>query len=57
MSEGGPGPAPFQRPRWLVPVAVVGAVLILIGVILAVDWRGGGDGDPGPQITGTTLPS
>jgi hypothetical protein len=55
MSDGGPGPAPFQRPRWMLPVAIIGAVLILLGVVLTVDW-GGGDDDPGPQITGTTLP-
>ncbi len=56
MSDGGPGPAPFQRPRWLLLVAVVGAVLILIGLALTVDWGGGDDGDDGPQITGTTQP-
>jgi hypothetical protein len=56
MSDGGPGPAPFKRPRWMLPVAVIGAVLILLGVILTFDWAGGDDDDPGPRITGTTQP-
>jgi hypothetical protein len=56
MSDGGPGPAPIGRPRWLLPVAIIGAVLILVAIVLAVDWSGDDD-DPGPQITGTTQPA
>jgi hypothetical protein len=57
MSDGGPGPGRFERPRWMLPVAVIGALLILVGIILSIEWRGdGGDGDPGPRITGTTQP-
>ena len=52
MSDGGPGPAPFHRPAWVVPLAIVGAVLILIGIVLTVDWSG--DDDPSVPITGTT---
>jgi hypothetical protein len=40
----------------MVPVAVIGALLILVGIVLAIDWKGGDDGDPGPRITGTTQP-
>jgi hypothetical protein len=56
MSDSGPGPAPFRRPRWMLPVAVIGAVLILVGIAIAFDWNGGGGDDPPPQITGTTQP-
>jgi hypothetical protein len=52
MSDSGPGPAPFKRPRWMAPVAIIGAVLILLGIVLTIDWDGGDD-DPGPQITTT----
>ena len=40
----------FQRPRWIVPAAVIGAVLLLIGIVLALDWTGGG-GDQPVRIT------
>jgi hypothetical protein len=56
MSDAGPGPGSFKRPRWLLPVALLGALLILVGVALSVDWNGAGD-EPGPQITGTTQPA
>jgi hypothetical protein len=56
LSDAGPGPAPFKRPPWMLPVAIIGALLILVGVALTVDWTGDDGDDPGPQITGTTLP-
>jgi hypothetical protein len=52
MSDRGPGPAPFRRPGWVVPVAIVGAVLIIIGIVLTIDWSG--DDEPPVPITGTT---
>lgn len=52
MSDRGPGPAPFKRPRWVLPVAIIGALLILIGIVLSIDWTG--DDDPPVPITGTT---
>jgi hypothetical protein len=40
----------------MLPVALVGALLILVGIALTVDWTSDSDDEPGPQITGTTLP-
>lgn len=51
MSAGPEQPPPsFHRPRWIVPVAIVGALFLVVGVILALDW-GGGDDNPPAQIT------
>jgi hypothetical protein len=55
MSDAGPGPSPLPRPRWLLPVAVLGALLILLGIVLAIDWSGGGNGDQPARVTGTTV--
>jgi hypothetical protein len=52
MSDRGPGPAPFRRPGWVLPVAILGAVLIIIGIVLTVDWSD--DDEPQVPITGTT---
>jgi hypothetical protein len=35
-------------------VAIVGALLILLGVIFTIDWSGDDSGDKPVQITGTT---
>jgi len=51
-AEPGPETTTFQRPPWMLPVAILGALLIIIGIVLTVDWS---DGDEPPiPITGTT---
>ena len=52
MSDRGPGPAPFRRPGWVLPVAILGAVVNIIGIVLTVDWSD--DDEPQVPITGTT---
>jgi hypothetical protein len=53
MSDGGPGPQPFERPRWVLPVALIGAVLIIVGLLLNVA-SDDGDDDRDVPVVGTT---
>ena len=52
MSDGGPGPQPFERPRWVLPVALVGAALILVGLLL--NAASNDDDDRDVPVIGTT---
>lgn len=42
------------RPRWIIPVAVAGAVLLFVGLVVGTVIGRGGDTRP-VQITGTTV--
>lgn len=42
------------RPRWIIPVAVVGALLLFVGLVVGTVIGRGGDTRP-VQITGTTV--
>lgn len=46
---------PFKRPRWAIPVAIIGAVLLLIGLTIGV-FLGSGDNKP-ITVTSTTSTS
>jgi hypothetical protein len=50
-----PEPPPFHRPRWVIPVAVVGAVLVVLGLALGIGLSAGGDDDKPITVTSTTV--
>ena len=44
----------IPRPRWIVPVAVIGAVLLFLGVVVGA-LLAANDDAPTVRITGTTV--
>lgn len=55
MSDGGPGPQPFKRPRWVLPVALIGALLVFVGLLLNAASDEGDERDVPVIGTTTTL--